>query len=511
MNATSRPNVIVIMSDEQRWDSLGANGNAASRTPHLDQLAAGGTSMDACFATYPLCCPSRMSIWTGLMPHDHHGFGNWRLLREDLRDQGLIHPFVAASYHTIYNGKWHVPGSTPARFGFTDVEATPAVLNGLDRGRYIEPYRDFVTGHGYELVPGHIENLTQGDLDQLHRPGRAPYATAEIALEHYLEPWQTGLFLNALDRRTVDQPFFAVCSYNAPHFPMIVPEPYDRLIDPDVIELSPNFCAGIEGKPREVLDSAYFHDWPEHEWRQLIAHYLGFCALVDDQVGSILDHLDRSGLLENTIVVFTSDHGDMMGSHALDKKGYPLHYDEALRVPLVAAGPGIEPRQRNESLVSLLDLVPTLADLCGVELPSVHEGLSFAPALRGDQSWIGREQIISESFAIHGNESGTGDAVDPAAFDPGVDGANVSIRTHEHRYIYRLHDHDELYDLQNDPFALVNIADEPAQADRIGAFRDTIAESLASTFPAVAERVRAYREEEITAPDQPSLAARKVT
>jgi arylsulfatase A-like enzyme len=486
-----RPNVIVIMSDEQRWDSLGCNGNRASRTPAIDALAAGGTSFDHCFAAYPLCCPSRMSLWTGLMPHDHHGFGNWRLLREDLRDRGLINPIASDGYHTIYNGKWHVPGTTPARFGFADVEATPAVLNGLDRGRYIESYREYVTAQGYELVPGHIENITARDLVQLERSGTAHYGTAEIPMEHFLEPWQTRLFLQQLDRRNPDRPFFAVCSFNAPHFPMIVPEPYDHLVDPAAVDLPGNFCAGLEGKPAEVTESTYREPcWPEDEWRRLIAHYLGLCSLIDDQVSQVLSHLDANGLREDTIVVFTSDHGDMLGSHGLNKKGYPLHYEEALRVPLVVAGPGVAAGHRPAGLVSLIDLVPTLASICNVDLDPPHDGISFAPALDGDASWQGRPHVLAESFRIDGTESGKGEAVDPAAFDPDRDGINVSVRTPTQRYIWRLHDHDELYDLAADPGERRNLAQLPGVRAQCSEFRHLIAASLDGTFPAVASRMR---------------------
>jgi arylsulfatase A-like enzyme len=491
-DATRRPNVLVVMSDEQRWDSLGCNGNRAARTPHLDALAASGAALDHCQATYPLCCPSRMSLWTGLMPHDHHGFGNWRWLREDLRDAGLVQPFARAGYHTIYNGKWHVPGTTPARMGFADVEATPAVLSGLDRGRYIEPYRAYAAAQGYDLLPDHIENITASDLAQLDDPDTAHYGTAEIALEHFLEPWQTRRFLEQLARRPEDSPFFAAISYNAPHFPMIVPEPYDRLIDPDAFEPSLNFLAGLEGKPREVVDSTYHvTGWSEGEWRRLIAHYLGLCALIDDQVGQILGWLDINGLRENTIVVFTSDHGDMLGSHGLNKKGYPLHYDEALRVPMVVAGPGVAPGHRAGQLVSLMDLLPTLGDLAGVDIGGDHDGVSFAPALAGEAAWSGRDHLVAESLLVDGREGGTGEAVDPRAFDPARDGINLSVRTPSRRYIWRLHDHDELYDLEADPFELDNIAGSPAHRGEIERFRRLLAAEIEATFPAVAAHIRA--------------------
>jgi len=320
-------NILILMSDEQRWDSLGYSGNSAAQTPHLDGLAQRGTNLERCYTAYPLCCPARASLWTGLLPHNHHVFSNWRAIRPALRDHGLVEPFARAGYHTIYTGKWHVPGTSPARFSFTDTSAIPAIIDGRDRGRYIQEYRAYAIAQGYDLVANHIENLTPQDVQQLRQPGRAPCGTAAIALEHFLEPWQTTQFLAALERQPDDRPFFAVCSFNAPHFPMIVPAPYDRLVAPESIILSPNFCKGLGGKPDEVLQSHYYTDLArlsENEWRRLIAHYLGFCALIDAQVGRVLEYLRATGALDNTIVVFTSDHGDMLGSHCFESEGLSL-------------------------------------------------------------------------------------------------------------------------------------------------------------------------------------------
>lgn len=247
-----KKNIVFILSDEQRYDTLGCNGNKTAKTPNIDHIAGMGTQFRNCFTPYPLCCPARTSLWTSLMTHNHHVVENWRAIRPDLRDAGLLKYFSQDGYYITYTGKWHVPGTNPQRLHFDSWSAIPAVLEGRDRGRYIEEYREYATGQGYDLVPGHIENVTERDLRNLSRPGKAPCATAEIALEHYLETWQTEKFLKELDNCPDDRPFFAVCSYNAPHFPMLVPEPYDSLISPEEAELSPNFCEGINGKPQEV-------------------------------------------------------------------------------------------------------------------------------------------------------------------------------------------------------------------------------------------------------------------
>jgi arylsulfatase A-like enzyme len=495
-------NVLVITADEQSWDTLGANGNPAARTPHLDALAARGASFVHSYTPYPLCCPARASLWTGRLPHDHHVMGNWRRIRPDLAGGGLVRPFAAAGYHTLYTGKWHVPGTTPGRLGFADASAIPAVLAGLDRGRYIEEYREYATAQGYRLVPGNIENLTAGDLEALRRPGAAPCGRAEIPLEHYLETWQTGRFLERLDARPAGRPFFAVCSFNAPHFPMIVPAPYDRLIDPAAVSLPPSLRYGPGTRPAEVARSKFaaHADLDEGQWRRLTAHYWGFCSLVDVQVGRIVAYLRAQGLLDSTLVVFTSDHGDMMGAHGLLEKGYPLHYEPALRVPLLVAGPGVAPGLRPRGLVSLTDVLPTVAALTGVDLPPGHAGISaagaLAPGAAADTPL--RPCAVAETFTFDGAEGGRGDYTGLDDFESRAGTVNLSIRTPAARYVFRWNDVEELFDLEADPGEVTNLAPDRSRAELVQRLREALLDEVDRTGGAhlatlVRRRLRARR------------------
>ena len=482
----SPANVLVVTADEQSWDTLGANGNPVARTPHLDAVAARGASFVHGYTPYPLCCPARASLWTGRLPHDHHVMGNWRHIRPELAAGGLVRPFAAAGYHTLYTGKWHVPGTTPGRLGFAAAGAVPAVLDGLDRGRYIEEYREYATAHGYRLVAGHLENLTAADLALLRRPGRAPCGRAEIPLEHYLETWQTGRFLELLDARPAGRPFFAVCSFNAPHFPMIVPVPYDRLIDPADVPLPASLRSGPATRPAEVARSKYAAraaGLDEGEWRRLIAHYWGFCSLVDAQVGRIVAHLRERGLLESTLVVFTADHGDMMGAHGLLEKGYPLHYEPALRVPLLVAGPGVARGARPRGFVGLTDVLPTVAALTGVDLPPGHAGISAAPALApgaGPDTPL-RPHAVAETFTFGGAEGGHGDYTALEDFESRAGTANLSIRTPRARYVFRWNDVEELFDLESDPGEVTNLAAGPSRAAEVRRLRETLLDEVART------------------------------
>jgi arylsulfatase A-like enzyme len=491
-------NIVILMSDEQRWDSLGCNGSTAGVTPNIDALAARGASLNG-YTPYPLCCPSRTSLWTGLLPHRHEVHGNWRTIKPALREQGLFGAFAKAGYHTIYSGKWHVPGTTPDKFHIADASAIPAVIDGKDRGQYIEEYREYAKALGYPLLPGNISNLTAQDVAHLRQPGKAPCGRAEIAEEHFLETWQTSQFLDALDRRPKNKPFFSVCCYSAPHFPMIVPAPYDTKVSPETVDLPANFLAGVSGKPAEVTRSHYYTDLQnldEAEWRKLYAHYLGLCALIDTQVGRVNDYLAQTGLLQDTIIVFVSDHGDMIGSHGLNQKGFVLHYEEALKVPLVIVVPGSEPQPASDRLVSLMDLVPTLAELAGVQPDEAYEGIdgrSFAGMFDSRIASDRREYVVAETFLFGRKEGGSGEHTAIDRFQPDRDSMNMSIRTTRYRYIFRWNDMDELYDLQADPFENDNIRGEPDSQPVIRELREKLLAEL-HTCPGLQEKLRARME-----------------
>ena len=487
-----RPNVLVVMSDEQSWNTLGANGNAAAHTPHLDALAAEATSFDRCYTPFPLCCPSRASLWTGRMPRHHGVLGNWRPIVPDLRDTGVAQAFRKDGYHTIYSGKWHVPGTTPERMGWVDRSAIPAVLGGQDRGRYIPDYRDYAAARGYRLDPRHIENLTAEDIAHTTGPGAVPYATASISDDDFLETWQTGEFLRALDRRPGDSPWLAACSFNAPHFPMVVPAPYDRIIDRSRVRLPDSLAAGAGTRPREVRESHYATDFVHlttEQWTEVTAHYLGLCALVDTQFGRIVEYLRAAGEWDNTIVVFTTDHGDMMGAHGLMEKGHLLHYEEALRVPLLIRHPG-RPAARNTNLTSVCDIARTLATLAGVPWDEPDDGRCFAHAVGATGAAPTREYVSAETTLADGQAGGHGDPFYAEHWSYPRDSLNASIRTARARYVFRSHDEDELFDLTTDPSEVTNLADRPDRQAERQLLRDLLAGELADAFPSMAERLR---------------------
>lgn len=476
------------MSDEQSWNTMGCTGNTAAQTPHLDRLCAESTSFDRAYTPFPLCCPSRASLWTARMPRHHGVLGNWRPIVPELREAGLAQAFRRNGYHTIYTGKWHVPGTTPERMGWANTAAIPAVLDGRDRGRYIPDYRDYAAAHDYLLDSTHIENLTSNDIATLRRN---PYGTASVRLEHFLETWQTGQFLRVFDQRPAGVPWLAACSFNAPHFPMIVPAPYDRIIDRTSITLPRSFATGPGTKPQEVRQSHYAADFAqldERGWIETTAHYLGLCALVDTQLGRIRAHLESAGEWDNTIVVFTSDHGDMMGAHRLMEKGHLLHYEETLRIPMLVRHPDIE-SSHTENLVSICDIGPTLAELAEISWDGPHDGRPFTSMLGQVDAAPTRDHVTAETTLADGRPGGNGEPFYANQWSYPRDSLNLSIRTPGERYIFRSHDIDELYDHRTDPAEQVNSATTPDQQKRRAALRALLAEEVGDDFAGIRQRL----------------------
>ncbi|MDQ3701795.1 MAG: sulfatase-like hydrolase/transferase, partial [Chloroflexota bacterium] len=220
------------------------------------------------------------------------------------------------------------------------------------------------------------------------------------------------------------------------------------------------------------------------------AHYWGLCALVDAQVGRIVEYLDAEGLLEDTVFVFTADHGDMMGAHGLLEKGYPLHYEQDLRVPLIIADPGAPVDTRPEGILTLLDVLPTVAELTGVTLPGNHQGVSAAAAL-SDAGAPLRRLALAETFTFNGAEGGNGEYIDLKDFEAQHGTANISVRTPEARYVFRWDDEDELYDLAVDPHETHNRAAAAAYREQAQRLRTALLEEVARSSPHLARLVRA--------------------
>ncbi len=343
-----QPNVLFLLSDDQRADAISAYGNQVVKTPHIDSLVSRGTSFmrSYCMGSWSgaVCMPSRSMIMSGRTLWRSHGRLN--------NHQTFPETFRKAGYQTFGTGKWH---ASIASFERSFEVGSAVFLGGMSR---------------HEAVP--IRRLADGKLDK--KPKKAGFSStlfADAAIQ----------FLNERDRK---RPFMAYVSFTAPHDPRTPPAKWKRTIDPLKIPLPANFMSRHPFPNGEMrIRDEKLLGWPRTKVavQQELANYYELIGHMDSEIGRILAALRATGDDKNTLIVFASDHGLAIGSHGLLGKQNP--YEHSIRAPLVLAGPGIAVEQRKDALCYLLDIFPTVAEACGVPAPTEVEGKSLWSILQG--------------------------------------------------------------------------------------------------------------------------------
>ena len=496
--ASNRPNILFILTDQQRQDSLACYGNEWIETPNLNSVADRSFVFENAYVTQPVCTPSRASIMTGLYPHAVGLHRNNIPLPEDCP---TIAERISEDYYSAYFGKWHLGDDMIQQHGFDEwisIEDSHRARSTKREYRNVEAdYNDHLRRHGVE-PPG---------------PGRSYEnwsATAGLTEEqtqaYFLGDSAADFIRNHPDSACGDQPFMLYVSFFEPHPPYT--GPLNDLYDPEDVSVGPAFLKRPDdGSLLNRLRADYYmagnlnplgiddyHDLTgEVGWRKLRAQYFANVTLVDRQVGKMLDALRATGQFDNTIIVFTSEHGEMAGDHGmLEKRSM---YEEASRVPLFIRVPGSTPDaakecQRIPGSVSLVDLVPTLLELSGTpsDSPSWQArqqsrsrlGDGFAPNAVNDTSTRWQMQgkslapVLSGESDLSQNDvfvqwNGMGDR------NLGTPEINRMVSMHWRTVItpdrWKLNlcpaDQCELYDLNNDPHEMTNLYDDPSQRDRI--------------------------------------------
>jgi arylsulfatase A-like enzyme len=459
-----RPNVVIMMADQQKATSLPLYGNPDTRTPHLDALATRGVWAPRYFVAHPFCHPSRCSLFTGRYPHAHgvrfNGTGlpaQERPLAEMLRDAG---------YRTGVVGHFHRKQGGARGFDFS---------REMLEGRPLAARR--VHNHLVEAAPRRVQHMT---------------ATVPLAPNDDIDGTITSDALDFLGDVDGSAPFFLEVCWHAPHPPYFAPAPYDAMYDPAALrypEPDPPDANKPPSHRRTAEDMGTWHA-PEAEVRRALAFYYGMVSYVDDQVGRVLGYLERRGLLDDTIVVYTADHGDYAGEHGMFGKSGTL-YDCLVRVPFIMAAPeDLVPRGAAlDGIVQSVDVVPTLLDLLELPLPANVHGLSVRPLWAGacpaDRPMSGAgagRNGFDIAFAEVGAwppeqvYSARGDNV---PHGPPASGRQTEIsamaRTAEWKLVYTPgREVQELYDLKNDPSERRNRYGEPGTEAVVRAMRDRI-------------------------------------
>lgn len=442
------------MADQLKATALAQYGNHQVRTPAVEQLAADGVRYELAFTPHPLCVPARVSMWTGAYPHDHGVRTNE--LRAPCDVDNYLRSFSRAGYRLALFGKDHCFGPGDAalfdrrvEFGHLGGERPEdtAFTDWIDNGQYTRLW------HAHRCpIPG-----------ELTPAGRITDQTCRfIASGH-------------------EGPFLAWVSFPEPHEPYYAIDPFGSWYDPSDIALPPAEQDGLAAKPlRQQLYRKVcgFAEMPEQEMRVAVATYYAMVSFVDHCVGRILGALREHSLHRDTLVVFTADHGDFAGEHGLMVK-CGAFYDCLTRIPLLLSWPGVLPQGRTvPHLVSLIDVLPTVAHLTGIEEIAISRGNT----LPGVDSTASVRDAVYAEYGAGGRPVTPADAERPHPLDAAphrpllraaeAEGRPKMIRTPRWKYVHDPFDPtDELYDLQEDPWELQNLAPRPEFASVVTELR----------------------------------------
>ncbi len=463
-----KPNVLFMISDDLN-NYLGCYGDPRAKTPNIDKLAARGVRFDRAYCTFPLCGPSRNSMLTGLYPNSTGILSNAQIFRQTIPSHiSLPQAFRLSGYFAGRIGKlyhYNVPNSVGTD-GHDDPGSWELELNpiGVDRSEE-EPMITTLTPGQFG---GTLSWYASPKSDEHHTDGKLA-ADAEWVLERCA--------------RQKERPFFLAVGFFRPHTPYVAPEkPYFGWYDREEMPLHPT----LDKNPPEVPQAALGSYKKEQDKltdelrREALQAYYASISFMDAQVGRVVDALERLGLADNTIIVFTSDHGYHMGEHGLWQK--QSLFEGSARVPLLIVAPGVSKEGSvAKSPVSHLDLYPTLIELAGVKGPDNLQGQSLVPLLKNPEE-KGRGWAITQ-VVRGGNFNRQGAAA--AIMDKGKRFFGYSLRTERWRYT----EWDEgaagteLYDHDNDPKELVNLAAKPEHATTVKELSAALREAAKSTFP----------------------------
>lgn len=437
-----RPNILWYCTDQQRFDTIGALGNPHVRTPVIDSLVGEGAAFTHTYCQSPICTPSRSSFMTGLYPSRLHNTRNGNatfpegipLISKLIADQG---------YDCGMIGKFHLQSSgyrTEPRIpddGFTTWQFSHAPRDDWPEGEH--DYADWVREQGADLTA--LRASEDG-----------------VPAEYHQTTWATTRAIEFIDRHNDDEPWMLNINVYDPHPPFIPPKSYESKFDPEDMP-GPHFQES-DLEAQEKLKDADFQTGsrtPEEcEAKESQAKYYAMIALIDDEFGRLWEHLKESGQADNTLIIFTSDHGETLGDHGLMFKGCRF-YEGLVRVPLIFHWPGhVNGGGRFDQLTELLDLSATLLDFAGAAIPDYHQGISLRPLITGDQdkNTPVRESVRCEYF----------DALAPK-FTQGNGTFATMYRDERYKLVvYHSLGLGELFDLSSDPHEHHNLWDLPEHA-----------------------------------------------
>lgn len=449
--ATDGPDVLVVLTDQWSPRYLGWD-NPEVRTPNLDRIAGEGMIFDACYTTSPVCMPARVSLVTGLYPHNQ-GHALWNnatgyYLKPEAAP--MFRDIRRAGYTTAQIGKLHWNSGPAWKGEFENADAYHGAL-GLDRVIDISGPPD--SENGKDPYSQHMRELgllgaVASDLKQRYLNWEFEPRASVVKPEEYHDSFVTGLAADFIREQPKDKPMCLVVSLHSPHPPLDAPGEFATMYDPEKLTLPANVPESFKREKR-TLDRAGV--------KKLLANYLGKIALVDQCIGRLVDAMRERGTWEEALMIFTSDHGEMMGAHGALAKG--RFYEESGRVPLVVRWPGRVKCGRTPALAQMMDVYPTIVEAIGGEMTPGRFAKSLLPVATGERTSV-RDLVIGEI--------GTA--------------APLDIMARDGRFKYWADADDEyLFDVRADPLEMHNLATEPGHQGTLNQMRQRLLTHLRST------------------------------
>ena len=417
-------NLVILTPDQYRADYIGCYGHTAIGTTHIDRLAEEGVRFNRCSCAAPLCGPSRISFATSLRFGEHRRRNYWACI--DYAVPNLVRSLKEADYRSGMFGKNHL-------FLYDQLGQVWDELHEICLGNYDEHPKYVRSYSAFPLEHDHTYNITARLADEA---------------------------IDFMRRSPTDRPFLCWVNWQDPHPAYTCPEPYASLFDPSAVSLPPNWCRQTPDKPRRLDNwrvNSLAYQCTQDEARKAIAMYMGQCRYVDDQVGRIVRFLEESGQIDNTVIVFLGDHGELIGDFGVFHK-LPLFYECLTRIPFIVRYPrGIVSPFVFEGLVEEVDLAPTLLEGLGLPIPQSMVGTSLHnQILRRDDS--GRDSVLVEAGLQMPTRSGpVPGANHRAPHVPNSHGPGAMVCDGRYKLSMYCDDRHELYDLRHDPHEMDNV------------------------------------------------------
>ncbi len=437
---SDQPNILFLMTDQMQGQVLRPDHPCI--TPNFDRLIERGIRFDRAYTPNAVCSPARASLMTGLLPHNHGVLEVTHCVDDDQCVLRTKHPhwaqrLEALGYHTMYFGKWHIERSNDlAQFGWK--------IDGGSGGALFNEFRRELTEgvkpptlslkKNNDLPEGYIKSILYGVTDQAAAT-RTMGVTTSLA-ETHLQQAVRG-----------SDPWCCFVSITEPHDPFICGEDAFAKYDVDAIELCPNVHDDLSDKPNIYRKAGLtWADMNDRQKREAAACYYASITEIDNQYGRLIKLVEDAGQLDNTIIVLSSDHGELLGSHGLYCKNYS-GFEEVYNIPMVIAGPGIANGEVSDARVGLHDLCPTLLDLSGAAAIDVPDSISFASVLSEPSA----TKNFCRGFAEY--HDGRYRVTQRVVYDG------------QWKLVMNGFDFDELYNLDSDPYEMSNLASDPAYKD----------------------------------------------